>query len=584
VTITTLFRRTPVPDAGAGTVAPQAPSVDVLPPRWRRTRGVLRAVLTVAAVAVLMFALVGPNRSSRLGPEAYLRIPVEALLYVTLFLTLPPAWRRVRRGLAVAVGVGLGLLTIVKLLDMGFASTLNRPFDPMLDFPLAGNAYDFLLDSVGRPGAIAATVGVVVLIVVIPLLTTASVLRLTPMIGRHRTVAGRAVAVLAVAWVVLSMLGAQIVPATAIASRSAGAITLSHLMQVPDDLHTAHVFAEQSKHDQFANTPGDQMLTGLRGKDVVVSFIESYGRSAVESPGLSTGIDRTLDAGTRQLQAAGFASRSGWLTSPTAGGGSWLAQSTLLSGLWIKNQNTYDKFTASKRLTLNGAFHRADWRTLAVVPGVKKAWPQARVFGFDKIYDAHHLGYQGPHFGWSWVTDQYVLDHFQETEYGVKGRGPIMTEMPLTSSHMPWTPLPSMVDWNAVGDGSVFTPMAAAGASRAEVWKDPQRIRRQYAQSVQYSLTALTSWVRDYGDDDLVLVFLGDHQPIPLVAGENASHDVPITIVAKDPKVLEAISSWGWTDGLRPKHDAPVWPMDAFRDKFLIAFGSTPHPSTPGEK
>ena len=53
---------------------------------------------------------------------------------------------------------------------------------------------------------------------------------------------------------------------------------------------------------------------------------------------------------------------------------------------------------------------------------------------------------------------------------------------------------------------------------------------------------------------------------------------MPITIVAKDPKVLEQIDSWGWQDGLNPAPVAPVWRMDAFRDRFLTAFGSTPTP------
>jgi hypothetical protein len=33
-------------------------------------------------------------------------------------------------------------------------------------------------------------------------------------------------------------------------------------------------------------------------------------------------------------------------------------------------------------------------------------------------------------------------------------------------------------------------------------------------------------------------------------------------------------------DGMRPSPQAPVWPMSAFRDRFLGAFG--PQPATPG--
>jgi hypothetical protein len=53
---------------------------------------------------------------------------------------------------------------------------------------------------------------------------------------------------------------------------------------------------------------------------------------------------------------------------------------------------------------------------------------------------------------------------------------------------------------------------------------------------------------------------------------------VPISVIARDPKVLDRISGWGWGAGLRPSPQAPVWPMSAFRDRFLTAFG--PQPAT----
>ena len=45
---------------------------------------------------------------------------------------------------------------------------------------------------------------------------------------------------------------------------------------------------------------------------------------------------------------------------------------------------------------------------------------------------------------------------------------------------------------------------------------------------------------------------------------------------AHDPAVLNQIAGWGWTVGMRPDPQAPVWPMNAFRDRFLAAFGSQP--------
>ncbi|MFD0520932.1 hypothetical protein [Paractinoplanes durhamensis] len=111
---------------------------------------------------------------------------------------------------------------------------------------------------------------------------------------------------------------------------------------------------------------------------------------------------------------------------------------------------------------------------------------------------------------------------------------------------------------------------SAEGAG--SVWKDNEKIKQAYAKSVAYSVDSLTSYVEKYGDDNLVMVFLGDHQPASVVVGQNASKDVPISIVAKDPKVFERIADWGWTTGLTPAPDAPVWPMNEFRDRFLTAY------------
>ena len=137
-----------------------------------------------------------------------------------------------------------------------------------------------------------------------------------------------------------------------------------------------------------------------------------------------------------------------------------------------------------------------------------------------------------------------------------------------------------MVDWDDLGDGSIFKPIQKAGNKASDIIADPTRSKQEYGKSISYSVTSLTQWLERYGSDDTVLVFLGDHQPIARVSGENASRDVPISIVAKDPKVLARITSWNWTDGLKPAHDAPVWKMSAFRDRFLTAYGSTKHPSS----
>jgi hypothetical protein len=116
----------------------------------------------------------------------------------------------------------------------------------------------------------------------------------------------------------------------------------------------------------------------LRGRDVILAFVESYGRVAVQGSSFSRGVDAVLDAGTGDVRAAGFDSRSAFLTSSTFGGISWLAHATLHSGLWIDSQQRHDQLLSSDRFTLSSAFERAGWRTVVDVPSNRDPWPEGR--------------------------------------------------------------------------------------------------------------------------------------------------------------------------------------------------------------
>src|SRR5204862_3920749 len=130
-------------------------------------------------------------------------------------------------------------------------------------------------------------------------------------------------------------------------------------------------------------------LTGLRGKDVLLVFVESYGRVAVDGSWFAPQVDQTLSTATGRLGSLGFRARSGWLRSPTFGGISWLAHSTLQTGLWIDSQQRYDQVLSGRRLTLTSAFGGAGWRTVSDVPSDDGVWGQGRRFyGFDQLYNS----------------------------------------------------------------------------------------------------------------------------------------------------------------------------------------------------
>jgi phosphatidylglycerophosphate synthase len=532
-------------------------------------RALAGVTVTVLAFMLVWFALVAPNEINLLRAGAFVRIPLEALLFVALILVLPA---RARRIVAVVIGLALGLLVIVKILDMGFFVAFGRSFNPTGDWTYFGSAVDLLSLSVGRREAtlalVASTLAAVGVLVLMPL----AVLRLSRVVERHPQASLRGSATLGVAWIALALLGLQLVPGAPVASASAAGLALDHVSQVRDGIEDQQTFAEAAAVDPLRSYPTGDLLTGLRGKDVIVAFVESYGRVAVQDSDFSPSVDDVLAAGTRELAAAGFSSRSAFLTSSTFGGLSWLAHSTLQSGLWIDNQQRYDDLVSTDRQTLTSSFARAGWRTVAVVPSNEKDWPEGTTFyHHDKIYDARNMGYLGLKFSYAAMPDQYILSAYQRLELAAP-HDPVMAEIDLVSSHTPWTPLPRLVDWSNVGNGSVFDTMAVQGQSVEQLWRDPIQVAAAYGKSIEYSLSSLVSFVRQYGNDNTVLIVVGDHQPSTIVSGPGAGHDVPISIIARDPAVMERISGWQWQQGLLPQRDAPVWRMDSFRDRFLTAF------------
>ncbi|MEP6817761.1 MAG: sulfatase-like hydrolase/transferase, partial [Marmoricola sp.] len=375
-------------------------------------------------------------------------------------------------------------------------------------------------------------------------------------------------------WLLCAVLGVHLVGGVPIASTSAAEYTYGQVSRIPVEIRDQREFARAAAEDPLRGVPSDRLLTGLRGKDVIVAFVESYGRVAVQGSDFSPGVDAVLDDGTRRLRSAGFSARSAFLTSPTFGAISWLAHSTLQSGLWADSQQRYDVLVSSNRLTLSDAFKRAGWRTVGDVPANTADWPQATSFyHYDKLYDSRNVGYAGPRFGYPTMSDQYTLDAFHRLELGKPHHQPVMAEIDLVTSHAPWSRTPHLIEQSRVGDGSVFDGMPQQAQSKGVIWRSAARVRAAYGQSIEYSLNALFTFVRSYADNNTVLVVLGDHQPATIVSGENSGHDVPISVIAHDPAVLNRISGWGWQDGMHPRPDAPVWRMDAFRDRFLSAFG-----------
>ena len=183
-------------------------------------RDVAAGVITALAVVVVWFSLIFLDQLSRFTLGAFPRLPVEILILVALGLVLPGASRRV---MATVVGLVLGLVAILKLVDMGFFSVLGQPFNPLTDMGYLKSAVGF---SVTQPAPTEPSRQS------LPrsssswpcLLVTWSALRLTRFTAEHRASSAWTVCTLAVVWLLCAALGVQVAGAP-VASTGAAAFT-----------------------------------------------------------------------------------------------------------------------------------------------------------------------------------------------------------------------------------------------------------------------------------------------------------------------------------------------------------------------
>ena len=527
----------------------------------RHPRPLLAAPLTLLALAVVWWALVAPIRPWQFTPGSFVRLPLEGLALVVAAVALPP---RAGRFVAVVLGPLLGVLVLVKLFDLGFFIFFDRQFNPVEDWSYLSVGVGTVRDTFGNRDADLAVAAAAVLGLGALLVPALALGRLTRVAARHRTRSLGVVTVLAAAWVLCWALGAQVSGAR-VASTSAAHFAADEVRAVQADFRSEARFrALIGRKDAFRETPPTRLLKGLRGKDVLLVFVENYGQIALQGTPFSPGVDAVVRAGTRQLRARGFGSRSGWLVAPNFGGGSWLADATLQSGVWVDSPGRYADLVQSKRLTLATAFRRAGWTTVADMPATHGSWPDGHSFyRYARIWDRDNLGYRGPRFGFSPMPDQFALGALQKLELAQPHRRHVFAEVFLSSSHEPWTRVPRLISWKRLGDGSIFdhVPVDRAGLTDTQ---------QGYSTAIRYALRALYSFVERYSTRRTVLVVLGDEQPSRVV--EQANHDVPVTIVAHDPNVLRKLSGWGWSNGMLPDPTAPVWPENDFRNRFLSAF------------
>jgi hypothetical protein len=499
-------------------------------------------------------------------------VAVEACVLVGIFSYLPR-----RRATVIGAGVAAASCVAVFVLEIGETATwtaLRRPLNLYMDLWLLDSVHHLLVGAVGAVSAVLAELLFAATLIGIGVLVTRL---LVPWRGEIRPrVSSRGILVAGV----LVTVGFTLDRVERFESRvDAPLVRLvrDQATRVVETRRDRRLFAAElgEVRSGYADTPG--LLAGLEGRDVVLAFLESYGVAAVEDPRYAPVLRPRLEDLERRMRAAGLHLASGRLVAPSQGGMSWFAHGSILSGLWLDNQVRYELMLGSGRETLIDDFRHAGYRTVALMPAITMAWPEGVRFGYDEVYARDDIDYAGPPLNWVTMPDQFTWSFLERAIRPRHRERPLFAEIGLISSHAPWTPiLPVLDDWGAIGTGEVFAPWAQAGEPPEELWRDTERVQEHYALSVEYAVHTMTSYAERFIDDQTLLIVLGDHQPAPLITGEDASWDVPVHVISGDPALLEPFLEWGFSRGAWPGAGGETLGVDYFREWFIGAFSGAP--------
>jgi energy-converting hydrogenase Eha subunit A len=529
------------------------------------------ALRLILAALVLHLLLIQPNHPAAMTWRALILFPLE-LPVILLGLAAIGTGRvaAVLRGLLVAA---LTLIAAFKGADFAMFTAFARGFNPVADLPLAEAGVRLLAGSAGpvlAGLAVLAALAAVVAIAAAAWWATGVWAALAPGARWTRVSAGVAVfaAVIATADAGNTM-RLWSLPADPPGAAFTSRVGVERVAMIFDTLAELRTFRAEAASDRYAGAEG---LLDVIDRDVLVIFVESYGRTSLDTPYFAEVHRPTLQAAEARLSDLGLSMRSGLLEAPTKGGQSWLSHATFANGLWVDGQTRHGAILASGRETLFHLAGRSGFHTAAVMPQITLDWPESATMGFETVLPAADLGYAGKPFNWVTMPDQFTLAALDRMLRDVPDDRPLFAQVALASSHAPWVPVPELVDWDAIGDGRIFDEMATAGDTPEVVWRDRDRVREQYRLAIDYALRTVFDYAARHAETPPLIIIVGDHQAAGFVALDDRP-DVPVHVIGPEHLVAR-VADWGWQPGLVPATNTPVLPMDRMRGLIVDTFST----------
>ncbi len=535
-----------------------------------RLRMALRALL---AALVLHLVLVQPNHPHALSWQTPFLFPLELPAIVFALITFGNG--RIGVAFRVALVACLTLIATLKAADFAMFVSLNRGFNLVADLPLVVSLYQLVVGAFGALTASMAVVAACLAGVAIAaalwwackVIATLPVPRYAPVIASVAAVFATTIAVAEIGDTMRRWSVPVDIPGTAFTAR----VGVERHTQARDTLAELQAFRDATQNDPFTEQSG---LLNAVDRDVFVVFVESYGRTSFDTPLYADLHLETLETAQQVLGSAGLTMASTFLTSPTQGGQSWLAHSSFANGLWIENQTSYRAALNSGRQSLFHLAAQAGFHTAAVMPQITLEWPESQSMGFDTILAAADLGYQGEPFNWITMPDQFTFTAMDRLLADIRPHEtPLFVQVATGSSHAPWVPVPELLEWSEVGDGTVFNPLIAASETPRIIWQDNDRVREQYRLAVDYALQTVFAYTELHAEDPPLILVIGDHQAAGFVALDERP-EVPMHIIGP-AHLVELLSDDHFTPGLIPDTLTSPRPMSDLRAHLLRSLTST---------
>jgi len=526
-------------------------------------------ILLALAALVLHLVFIQPNHPAAMTWGALFLFPLElpAVLFALVAFGFSTWGKTVRLSLVTV----LTIIVVWKVADATMFTALNRGFNPLTDLSLVSAFINLISGTFGTGVGVLGVIGAVILTICVAALLWWACgiwMALRPTTKLHGAVVAGAVLSFALATAEVGQaMRAWSLPINPPGMAFTARLGAERVGLIKRTLANMRAFQTAVKQDVYAGQDG---LLDLIDRDVFVIFVESYGRTSFDTPQYAKLHQKTLQSAEEDLAARGLTMASTFVASPTRGGQSWLAHATFANGLWVTDQPSYGAVLQSGRETVFHIAKSAGFHTAAVMPQITLAWPESDSMGFDTILAAADLGYAGVPFNWVTMPDQYTFSAMDRILR--KNDKPLFVQIALGSSHAPWVPVPEVIPWEDIGDGTIYDPIVAASDTPEVVWKDHDRVRTQYGLAVDYALQSVFAYVALHAEDAPLVFVIGDHQAAGFVALDERP-DVPVHVIGP-AHLVSLITRNDFHAGLIPPSDVQAGSMKDMRDILLRTFSS----------